>query len=349
MTFEEIMKLRGYRKDLDCKDVKVMVLEGYFDRSDTPYLYDMGVDEISEYINQPSAGMILDHATVNASLISAYLKNCKTSLYANTPGAYAEYIDEPYNIISMSMSALSIRPELLEKMSKDIYMLKAAGNRGSEGVYKVPFFKNIGAANAADVNGNQRIDFGELSMREYSSFDDDAYNVDFVGIDGFSWLGGLRYGTSYTTPQDAILSGQYYQLFKNKYGVFPTPKQSYWFSVRNTIKLDYNERSNQSGYGMFVLPDDDHIDFFTSIEISDNIIGASKLVGNNVIVDTDKLIGKSILTMQEAAYLTRRLLHHNRIDSVHLTGNLSEAFKINFLNYVNNSTGYIDKIENGEL
>lgn len=359
ISLNDALKKCGYRENLSCKNVSNLVLEMQLKNGNESILYQNGVDEIQSTMKKTDDS---NHSTLTASAIANKAKDSNVSLYMNTPDAYAEWLDEKYNIVSMSISKLNLNDENIVKMSKNTFLCAASGNSGYNGLYDTKkHFTLIGACEYRN---------GKFIVREYSSYDNTLdengeYYVDFVGVDGYNWLDEDIYGTSFACPETVIMINQVYQLFYNKYKVMPT-----WKLVRNFMKRhcekvyvetidgkivepEYiNGKSAQGGYGVFILPTDDKMDFFTNIKISDDTIASVYLNKDNsgVIFDSNMLEAYSIMDLIRVAYLIRRKMDMYRLTNWTIFGNrLSRQSEELLGRFVNNSHDMIDKIENGEM
>ena len=301
------------------------------------YLNSIGT-ETFDYFKRPLENDDMKlHSLHTTALLEEYVKDAKISLYPNTPSAYAEWLDEYYNIIGLSISAIMVSDDNQKKMSSESYMMASAGNRGSDGVYSTDkWFDLVGAC---DEN---------LNMRSYSSYTGGA--VDYVGIDGFNFMGEDLYGTSYSRPLMTVLISQYMQLFYNNYSVFPTPLQTHHFIKDNCIDIDEKGYDIKSGSGLFVLPSDDKIKFFKYIDIPDVIINAVTVnnAGNILVNDIGfDLCDNSNFNASLLAYLVRRKMQSNRIgiDKVFLNVHSMNPYK--FKEYIINPSILTQAMENG--
>jgi len=337
MSLDDALKRCGYRENLDCRNVKILNLEMDLDSNAEEQLENLGI-EVFQHFKRPDVNDDMKlHSLQTTAMIEKYLLNAKVSLYPNSSSAYAEWLEEYYNIVGLSISAFNTIDENQKKMSKECYMMASAGNRGALGVYKTDKWFDL--CGACDV---------DLNMRSYSSFT--GGTVDYVGIDGFNFLGEDLYGTSYSRPFTKILVAQYYQLFYNKYKVFPTPLQTHHFIKDNCIDIDEKGFDIKSGNGLFILPSDDKIKFFKYVDIPERIINAVTINDEGFILANDigfDLHENSNFNASLLAYMVRRKMESNRIGIDRVFFNVRSMNHYKFREYVENPSILTLEMERG--
>lgn len=340
-TLLEVLKRLGYRENLSCKNVSVLNLEIDLHKDVKQKLIDMGVNVSNQMEDARDDDPLKYHSLYTTGITKEYLKDAYVSLFPNDPFAYQEWLNRKYQIVGMSVSAISLIDDTQKLMSESSYLVASAGNRAEQGVYETKkFFDLVGACD------------NELKIRPYSSYEEIG-DVDYCGIDGFEYMGVEHYGTSFSRPLVGnILVGQLCQLFYNQFGFHMTPMQIHHFVKRNCIDIDDEGYDIKSGAGLFMLPTEDQMDFFNSVEITDELLNCVKVVGNNdTIFITDYGVDFSENSNNVAnliAYITRRKMADNNIELDRVVFDVSSVEKYFLRDLISNSSMFVDKLERGE-
>lgn len=364
-SLEEALKLCGYNDtNNSCSNQKALVLEMTLMTDGEDIAEQNGVDFIDEVMHMGNYTSESNHSVLTSTIIGDSAKDSFVSLSKNTPSGYAEWARIHPQTVSMSISQINLRDEMVKKMSEYSFMCAASGNSGfMDELYDTKkFFTLIGACG---------IESGVPKMREYSSYNDDKeidyatdkieYNVDFVAIDGFEWLGEKIYGTSFACPSFATLVMITYEQFYKQYKVVPTWRQIREFIIPNCEPVYVLENGKyvlsqkgvkhpQCGYGLYVLPKEFNFFKTEGFDIDKRLVDSVYVEDDTVIINSKSIDSASIVELLKISYLARRKMAEHEITKWSIIGGKFSSDTVTFISRsILNSHGMIDKIENGEM
>ena len=215
------------------------------------------------------------HGTTIMDLISqivpdAHKMAVSTSKSTTTKGVFKceglEYLlERKPNILTTSFFQTSDykspRRELYKKLyDEGCYLCCAAGNDGNKGVNKIArddWWKAIGACRLVK----------EKVVR--ASFSSIGEELDYMSFDNLAvtWKSGKPDGTSYASPVFASMLALVQCFFILKTGKKLTHEQLDRFIRDNCIDLEKDGRDDNTGYGLFILPDPEEINIYKYSEV----------------------------------------------------------------------------------
>ena len=333
-TLLDALKKCNYRR-IDCKDVSILNLEISVSPESKEYLESIGV-KVQEDMRIGDSR----HSLFTTAMQAEFLPNANIKLCENDMSGFIEWSNGNYNIVGLSISDFNVGFEAQKEMASKSYMSASVGNSGNMSGYPDTdkWFDLVGACDMNNI------------MRSYSS--NGLTDVNYVGIDGYTFLGTDIYGTSYSRPFTVILESIATQEFYNKHGFHWTPMQMSKFVKRNCIDIDDEGYDIKSGAGLFVLPPEDQMNFFNSVEITDELLNCVRVVGNNdTIFITDYGVDFSENSNNVAnliAYIARRKMSDNNIELDRIVFDVGSVEKYLLRDLISNSSMFIDKLERGE-
>lgn len=332
-TLIDSLRKVGFRENLNHAELKILNLEISVEEELKKRLEDLGVDV------QNNMKLGTSSHSYYTTKITTLLKNAEISLAENGINGFVKWNEVKPHIVGLSISAFNVADSAQKLMSEKSFLLCSSGNSGIGTGYKQTdkWFSSIGACD------------NNFVMREYSSYG--VTDIDFAGIDGFDVEGKQLLGTSYSRPFVTVISGQLYVLFRDLYGFFPTPMQIFNFMKKHTIDVAEVGFDIQSGYGVPYIPKDEDLNFFNSVQITEELLNCVKVVGNNdTIFITDYGVDFSKNSNNVAniiAYITRRKMADNNIEIDRVIFDISSVEKYFLRELIINSSMFIDKIESG--
>lgn len=251
-TLEQALKNNGFTFKYDGEGLRIATFE--VSRSTELLKENPNVHPVDDdWIQQEGAK---NHSYYTTSPYMKYFPKAEVICLPATNKGFNYAINEfKPHIVNMSLSDAMAFNSLEQKLSEQAVLLTSAGNSGDKGETRSARDEWWWAVGAVEMND----DFTPFT---YSSWG--LGTVRSAGIAGWTYEGSNpKHGTSFASPFVGMLLAEAYCKFKEDNGNFP-----HYFTGLDMLRkfsVDIQElgKDLKTGYGMFVLPDQDEYEYNT--------------------------------------------------------------------------------------